>query len=212
VKADAAELLERELAAPRYQPRTIALGANTDPYQPIERDYRVTREILEVLARTNHPVGIVTKSALVTRDIDLLGADGGEGAGEGCHVGDDARPQARPGDGAARQHAGQAAGGDPPAQRRRHSGQRSGGADHSRPSTTTRSRRILKRRAAGASEAGYVLLRLPLEVREVFAQWLVTNAPDKARHVLSLIRSTRGGKDYDSRFGVRQTGDGPLPG
>ncbi len=210
VKADAAALLERELAAPRYQPRTIALGANTDPYQPIEREQRVTRSILEVLARFNHPVGIVTKSALVTRDIDLLGPMAEKNL---VKVALSVTTLDR---GLARKLEPRAA---TPGLRldaiRRLS-------EAGIPVTVLVApvipaindheiERILEAaREAGAREAGYILLRLPLEVRDIFAEWLATNAPDKARHVLSLIRSTRGGKDYDARFSVRQTGDGPF--
>lgn len=210
VKSDAAALLERELAAPKYQARVIAMGANTDPYQPIERTYRVTREILEVLARTNHPVGIVTKSALVTRDIDLLAPMAEKGLVKVAlsvttldrKLARSMEPRASTPDKRLEAIRQLSAAGIPvsvlvapviPA------------------INDAEIEAILKAaRSAGASEAGYILLRLPLEVREVFTEWLVTHAPDKARHVLSLIRSTRGGKDYDSRFGVRQTGDGPF--
>ena len=101
-RTNAAELLEKELSNPRYQPACMAIGTNTDPYQPIERERRIMRSILEVLERTTHPVGIVTKSALITRDIDILCAHGGTRAGAGRHLGHDARPQDRAHDGAAR--------------------------------------------------------------------------------------------------------------
>ncbi len=107
VKPDAAQLLEKELAAPGYEPRTIAIGTNTDPYQPIEREWQVMRQILEVLSKANHPVGIVTKSALVARDIDILAPHGGARARQGGAVADDARPQARARHGAARGNAAQ---------------------------------------------------------------------------------------------------------
>ena len=111
-KPDAARLLDKELSKDGYQPRTIAIGTNTDPYQPIEKQYRIMREILEVLEARGHPVGIVTKSALVTRDIDILVAHGRTRAGQGGAVGDDARPHAGAHHGAARLDADQAAGGD----------------------------------------------------------------------------------------------------
>ncbi len=100
-KPNAARLLERELAKPGYQAKTMAIGTNTDPYQPIERRYRIMREILEVLDRANHPVGIVTKSALVVRDIDILPRMAERRPGQGGAVGDDARPQAGARNGAA---------------------------------------------------------------------------------------------------------------
>ena len=102
VKPDAPALLEKELSAPNYEPRTIAIGTNTDPYQPIERKYQVMRGILEVLERAGHPVGIVTKSALILRDLDILTRHGRAQSGQGRAVGDDARCQARAHHGAAR--------------------------------------------------------------------------------------------------------------
>lgn len=209
-KEGAAALLERELSAPGYQPRTIALGANTDPYQPIEKEYRITRSVLEVLARTNHPVGIVTKSALVTRDIDLLGPMAEKGLVKvALSVTTLDRTLARSLEPRA----------TTPEKRLEAMRQLSAAGipvsvlvapvipainDHE-------IERILAAAyEAGAREAGYVLLRLPLEVRDIFAEWLVTHAPDKARHVLSLVRSTRAGKDYDATFFKRQSGDGPF--
>ncbi|MCA0424368.1 MAG: PA0069 family radical SAM protein [Proteobacteria bacterium] len=209
-KTGAAALLERELSAPGYQPRVIALGANTDPYQPVEKEHRITRSVLEVLARTNHPVGIVTKSALVTRDIDLLAPMAERGLVKVAlsvttldrTLSRAMEPRAAaPGRRLATIRALSEAGIPVsvlvapviPAIN-----------DHE-------IERILESaREAGASEAGYVLLRLPHEVRDIFAEWLVTHAPDKARHVLSLVRSTRGGKDYDPKFFKRQSGDGPF--
>lgn len=209
-KTNAAEVLEREVSAPGYQPRTIAMGANTDPYQPVERELKITRSVLEVLERCNHPVGIVTKSGLVTRDIDLLGAMAGKGLAKvAISVTTLDRKLAR---------ALEPRAASP--QKRLDTIRALSAAgipvsvlvapvipginDHE-------IEQILEAaRAAGASEAGYILLRLPLEVRDIFAQWLVVNAPGKARHVLSLVRSTRQGKDYDARFGLRQTGTGPY--
>ena len=209
-KVGAAELLERELSAPGYQPRTIAIGANTDPYQPVEREYRITRQVLEVLARFNHPVGIVTKNALVTRDIDILGPMAERGLAKVAisittldrKLARSMEPRASTPEKRLEAIRKLTEAGIPvsvlvapviPAIN-----------DHEIEQI------LAAAKAAGAREAGYVLLRLPLEVRDIFSQWLVTNHPDKARHVLSLVRSTRGGKDYDSRFGVRQTGEGPL--
>ena len=126
-KINAAELLERELANPRYVPKHIALGAVTDPYQPIERERRITRSILEVLDRTSHPVGIVTKSALVVRDIDILARMAAQGPGQGGDLRHHARPARRPQDGAACGHAAEAAGGGQGAGRGRRAGGRHGG-------------------------------------------------------------------------------------
>ncbi|HRK25047.1 MAG TPA: PA0069 family radical SAM protein [Beijerinckiaceae bacterium] len=209
-KPNAAELLERELSEPGYQPKLIALGANTDPYQPIERDWKITRAILQVLAEARHPVGIVTKSALVMRDIDILAPMAAQGLVKvALSITTLDRSLARAMEPRAAT----------PSRRLEAIRQLSAAGipvsvlmapvipaltDHEIEQVLTAAR------AAGAVEAGYILLRLPLEVREVFSQWLVSHAPDKARHVLSLIRSTRGGKDYDSRFFARQTGEGPF--
>ena len=129
-KPDAAELLEKELAAPGYEPRMIAIGTNTDPYQPIEREHKIMRGILEVLERAGHPVGIVTKSALVTRDIDILPRMAKRNLAKVAHFGDDARPQARAHHGAARLDAAEAAGGAAAIVGGRHSRDRDGGARH----------------------------------------------------------------------------------
>ena len=126
-KINAAELLERELADPRYVPKHIALGAVTDPYQPIEREHRITRSILEVLDRTSHPVGIVTKSALVVRDIDILARMASRGTRQGGDLRHDARPARRPQDGAACGDAAEAAGGHQGTGRSRRAGGRHGG-------------------------------------------------------------------------------------
>lgn len=210
VKAGAAQLLERELSVPGYVPRTIAIGANTDPYQPIEREQRVMRQLLEVLARANHPVGIVTKSALVTRDIDILAPMAEKGLAKVAlsvttldgRVARAMEPRAS-------------------APRRRLEAARALAAAGI-PTTVMVApvipvvtdheiERILEAAwEAGAREAGYILLRLPLEVRDLFREWLLEHHPDKLRHVLSLIRSTRRGKDYDARWGERMTGDGPY--
>ena len=209
-KTGAAELLERELSAPGYQPKSIAIGTNTDPYQPIEREHRIMRQVLEVLSRFNHPVGIVTKNALVTRDIDLLAPMAEKGL---VKVALSVTTLDR---GLARTMEPRAS---TPSKRLEAMRRLSEAGvpvsvltapiipainDHEIEAI------LAAARDAGAREAGYVLLRLPLEVRDVFSQWLVTHFPDKARHVLSLVRSTRGGKDYDARFGVRQVGEGPF--
>lgn len=209
-KPNAPELLEKELADPKYQPRTIAIGTNTDPYQPVERQWMLTRRILEVLEKTNHPVGIVTKNHLVTRDIDILARMAQKGLAKvaisvttlDARLARSLEPRA------------------------------------SAPHKRLEAIRLLSEAGVptavlvapiipavndaeierildavwhmGAREAGYVLLRLPLEIRDIFREWLVANRPDAARHVLSLIRDTRGGKDYDPTFHLRQKGTGPF--
>ena len=210
VKPDAARLLEKELAAPGYEPRTIAIGTNTDPYQPIEREWRVMRQILEVLSRTNHPVGIVTKSALVTRDIDILASMAERGLAKvALSLTTLDRKLAR---------AMEPRAATPP--KRLETMQKL--ADAGIPVTVMTApivpalndmeiERLLEAgRAAGAREAGYVLLRLPLEVAPLFREWLIANYPDRYTHVMSVMQQMRGGKDYESDWGVRQRGRGPY--
>ena len=211
VKPNAPELLERELSAPGYVPKIIAIGTNTDPYQPIERRHQIMRRILEVLERAGHPVGIVTKSALVLRDLDILARmakrDLVKVAISVTTL--DAETGARPWSRAPR--------------RRRAGSRRCGNWCEAGVPTSTlvapvipaindaEIERILEAVAAtGVRHAGYVLLRLPLEVRDLFREWLMTNFPDRYRHVFKLIRDMRGGKDYDSTFGKRMTGTGPI--
>jgi DNA repair photolyase len=209
-KPNAARLLEKELARPGYQVRTMAIGTNTDPYQPIERRYRIMREILEVLDRTGHPVGIVTKSALVTRDIDILARMAERGLVKvALSVTTLDRKLARAMEPRAA------------TPERRLDALRLLSAAGV-PTTVmvapvipalneAEIERILEAAAAaGVREAGYVLLRLPLEVRDIFKEFLERDYPDRARHVLSVIRSMRGGKDYDSEWGKRMRGDGPY--
>lgn len=207
-KANAAELLERELSAKGYEPKPIALGANTDPYQPIERRWRITRGVLEVLARRSHPVGIVTKSALVTRDIDLLGPMAERGLAKVAISITTLDPKL------ARRMEPRAA---TPA-RRLDAIKRL--TDEGIPVSVLVApvipavndheiERILDAaHAAGAREAGYVLLRLPHELKDLARDWLIENAPDRMERVLSLVRQTRGGKEYDAAWGERQTGSG----
>ena len=209
-KSNAAELLRNELSASGYEPATIALGANTDPYQPVERRYRITRQVLKVLAEFGHPVGIVTKSALVLRDLDILQHMAERGIVKVAISVTTLDPrlaramEPRASTPAKRLKAIEvlAAAGIPVAVMV---------APVIPALNDSEIEAILKSAAAaGASEAGYVLLRLPLEVRDVFGEWLVTDYPDRAAHVLSLIRSMRQGKDYDSTWGRRQTGTGPY--
>ena len=209
-KKDAGKVLEEELARPGYVCKPITLGANTDPYQPIERQMRVTRDILEVLARCRHPVTIITKSALVLRDLDLLAdlaKDGLAGVGVSITTLDvelkrvmepqAASPRARL----------------ETLRRLNQAGVPTGVmvAPVIPALTDHEMEAILEAAAAaGARWAGYVLLRLPHEVKDLFREWLAAHYPDRADHVMSLVRQMRGGKDYDSSFGTRMRGTGPL--
>lgn len=209
-KINAAELLENEFSQTSYKPRTIAMGTNTDPYQQIERERRLTRAILQVMLKYRHPVAIVTKSALVTRDIDILKPLAELGLVKIAislttldkELSRSMEPRAA--------------------------------APHKRleamemlnqegipcvtmtapiiPGLNDHEIETLLGAAAnaGAKEAGYVMLRLPREVRELFKDWLETHVPDKAEKVMSLIRSMRDGKDYDASWGKRMRGTGPY--
>ncbi|MFK8254095.1 PA0069 family radical SAM protein [Ancylobacter terrae] len=209
-KPDAPELLARELARPGYEPRTIALGINTDSYQPIEREWRLTRRILEVLRDFGHPVGIVTKSSLILRDLDILAPMAERGL---VKV---ALSVTSLDAGLARRMEPRAA---TPMRRidtlRRLSEAGVPTAVLVAPVipvvTDAEIERILDAAAAaGVSEAGYVMLRLPLEIRDLFKEWLLAHYPDRYRHVLSLVRELHGGKEYDSTFGQRMKGSGPY--
>ena len=209
-KPDAAKLLERELAKDGYQPKTIAIGTNTDPYQPIERQWRIMREILEVLEAYDHPVGIVTKSALVTRDIDILSRMAAKGLAKvALSVTTLDRRLARTMEPRAA---------TPPKRLEAMRTLSEAGVPVSVmvgpviPGLNDQEiERILDSGvAAGAKEAGYVILRLPLEVSPIFKDWLLRHYPDRFRHVMSLVRSMRGGKDYDSEWGKRMRGSGPY--
>ncbi len=209
-KTNAAKLLEHELAHPRYEPKVIALGTNTDPYQPIEREHGITRSILEVLERTSHPVGIVTKSVLILRDIDILERMAARGLAKVVlsvttldrRVARAMEPRAatpeRRLDAIARlSEAGIPAG--------------VMAAPIIPGLNDVEIESILEAaHAAGAREAGYVLLRLPLELKEIFREWLATEFPDRAQRVLGLLQSMHGGKDYVAEFGLRQRGSGPY--
>ena len=209
VKEGAAALLERELSAKGYQPKTIAIGTNTDPYQPLERRHRIMRSVLEVLDRTSHPVGIVTKSHLVTRDIDILQGMARRGLVKvALSVTTLDRKLARLMEPRAAS----------PERRLDAIGQLAKAgipvsvmvAPVIPAINEAEIETILKRaRAMGASEAGYVMLRLPLEVAGLFGEWLAEHYPDKHKHVMSLVRGMRGGRDYDATFGKRMTGAGP---
>ncbi len=210
VKEGAAQLLERELSKPGYVAKPLAMGTNTDPYQPAEKRHRTTRALLEVLARANHPVTIVTKSALVCRDIDILAPMAAKGLAKvalsvttlDAGLARTMEPRAATPQLRLQAIARLAAAGIPVAVM----------VAPIIPVVTDAEIETILARAheAGAREAGYVLLRLPLEVRDLFSEWLVAHFPDKARHVLSMVRSTRDGKLYDSTFGKRLKGEGPY--
>jgi len=209
-KADAARLLEEELAKPRYICKPIALGINTDGYQPLEKRLGVTRSILEVLVRYRHPVTIVTKSALVLRDIallaDLATDDLISVALSVTSLSDDLKRvlEPRTASPAARLRVIQelARAGIPVGVM----------VAPVIPAITDHEMEAILQAAhsAGASFAGYTLLRLPHEVKLLFRDWLAAHYPDRAMHVMSLINQVRGGKDYDSRFGIRMRGTGPY--
>lgn len=209
-KTNAAELLRKELGAKGYEAATIALGANTDPYQPVERQYRITRAVLEVLNETNHPVGIVTKSALVTRDIDILKPMAEKGLVKVAlslttldhKLSRKLEPRAAtPG-------------------RRLQALEMLSAAGIPTVVMTAPvipaindmdiEKLLGAAQAAGAREAGYVLLRLPHELKDLFREWLEREFPDRAKHVMNLVRDTRGGRDNDPEFGARMSGRGPY--
>ena len=209
-KENAADLLRRELSLPGYRCELIALGANTDPYQPIEREHRITRSILEVLWEFRNPVGIVTKGSLIERDLDLLAPMAREGLVQvfvsiGSLDGEIARTL------------------EPRAS-----------APYRRVETIRRlseagvpcgtlvapiipflndkdMEAVLEAVSeAGARMAGYTLLRLPWEVKDLFKDWLERHYPLKAKHVMARIRDMRGGRDNDPRFGSRMKGEGQF--
>jgi DNA repair photolyase len=207
-KPEVAALLEKELRKPGYEPKPIALGSNTDPYQPVERTLKLTRAVLEVLDRHNHPVTIVTKSAGVLRDLDILSAMARRNLVRVCLSVTtlDARlarimePRAAAPERRLAAIRDLTAAGVPAAVL---------AAPMIPGVNDAELEAILERAAAaGATGAGYVLLRLPLEIRQLFEDWLARHMPDRAARVLALIRQTRGGALYDSRFGARQKGTG----
>jgi DNA repair photolyase len=208
-KTNAAALLEKELSAPGYKARTIAIGTNTDPYQPIERQQEIMRQILGVLARANHPVAIVTKSALVLRDLDILAPMAAKGLAKVALSVTTLDPVL------ARKLEPRASA---PALRleaiKELARARIPAAVMVAPVipaiNDAEIETILTRaHAMGAREAGYVLLRLPLELRELFAEWLLEHYPGKLEHVFSLLR-TKSGKIYDNTFGTRMRGSSPY--
>ncbi|MFL5296715.1 MAG: PA0069 family radical SAM protein [Phenylobacterium sp.] len=209
-KPGAAALLERELSKPRYVPEVIHIGGNTDPYQPQERRLRVTRGVIEVLERFNHPFSVITKSALILRDLDILAAMASRNLVRVAvsittldrKLARSMEPRAATPEKRIAAVKALSEAGVPvivmfapciP-----------GLNDHEMEAVLERSA------AAGARGAGYVALRLPMEIADLFKEWLATDHPDRARRVMSLVRQIRGGKDYDSQWGKRMKGEGPI--
>ncbi|HUE63215.1 MAG TPA: PA0069 family radical SAM protein [Rhizomicrobium sp.] len=207
-KPNAASLLAKELSAPGYVPKVIAMGTNTDPYQPLEKKMRITRSILEVLRDFHHPVAIVTKSPLILRDLDILSDMAGMGLAKAAlSVTTLDRKLARMMEPRA---------GTPTRRLQAIQGLNDAGIPTgvmfapAIPALNDHEMEAVLSTAAGhgARWAGYVLLRLPLEIKDLFREWLETNTPDRAKHVMTLVRQMRGGKDYDSNWNSRMTGTG----
>ena len=209
-KPNAADLLRKELSRTGYQCSPISLGANTDPYQPAEREWKITRSILEVCLEFNQPVGIVTKNALVERDIDILAALAEKGLAKvflSCASLDaDLARKLEPRASAP--------------YRRIEAIRRLTGAGIPTGVLTAPvipmindkdlEAALTAAHQAGATEANYVLIRLAHELKELFKDWLATHFPERAEHVMSLIRQSRGGRENDSRFGHRMKGEGAF--
>jgi len=207
-KTNAAQLLRAELSRRGYEPAHMALGANTDPYQPIERQLKITRAVLEVLAEFNLPVGITTKSSLVVRDADILAPMAAKGLARVYISVGTLEPEL------ARLLEPRA----PTPTRRLNAIARL--TEQGIPvgvfasplipalNDTELEHIMSAAKDAGASTASYVMLRLPLEVRDLFVQWLEQNAPLRAKHVMNQVRQMRNGKDYDADFKVRMRGTG----
>ena len=207
-KPEAAALLENELRKPGYKCDVMAMGTNTDPYQPIERDFKLTRRILEVLSAHDHPVGIVTKSSLIVRDIDILAPMAKKKLAQVCisvtTLNRDLSRKMEP---------------RAPTPARRLDTIRAL-VDAGIPCgvmaapmipvlTDSELGSILEAATgAGAHMAGYVLLRLPLEIKDLFREWLDAHAPLKAQHVMNAVKEAGGGQIYDPTFGIRQRGTG----
>jgi DNA repair photolyase len=207
-KTNAAERLRETLAKPGYQPSPIALGANTDCYQPIERKYRITRQILEVLAECNHPVTMVTKSALIERDLDLLAPMAAKNLVRVyVSIGTLDRELARKLEPRA-------------ASPQRRLDVLKKLSENRIPcgvmvaalipalNDKTMEHVLEAAAAAGAKEAAYVVMRLPHELKALFKEWLAEHYPQRAEHVMSIVRQMRGGKENDPNFGSRMSGTG----
>jgi DNA repair photolyase len=207
-KPDVAALLDKELRKPGYVAKPLALGSNTDPYQPVERTLKLTRAVLEVLERFNHPLSIVTKSAGVLRDLDILQRMASRKLVRvwvsvttlDAALARRMEPRAATPERRLGAIGGLAAAGVPVGVL---------AAPMIPGLNDAELERILERAAkAGAQHGGYVLLRLPHELRQMFEAWLGTHYPDRARHVLALIRETRAGALNDARFHDRFVGQG----
>src|SRR5467141_706219 len=207
-KTNAAELLRAELSKPGYVPSPIAIGANTDCYQPIERKFGITRQIVEVLAECEHPFTMVTKSALVGRDLDLLAPMAQKNLVKVfVSIGSLDRALARKLEPRA-------------ASPQRRMDVLRNLAQAGVPcgvmvaalipglNDKTLEEVLEAAAAAGAAEAAYVIMRLPNELKELFKEWLAAHYPERAGHVISIVRQMRGGRDNDPRFGSRMTGTG----
>ncbi len=209
-RPDAPEILERELRAKSYRPATIAIGTNTDPYQPIEAEHRIMRRILEVLLAYRHPVGVVTKGTLIERDADILGEMGRMGL-------------ARVGITVTTLDAKVSRAMEPrvpnPARRLQTIERLTRAGCPVRvmvspvvPALTDHELEAILARAAdaGAVAASWIMLRLPLEVAPLFREWLAAEFPDRAERVMGRVRELHGGKDYDPEWGKRMTGEGAF--
>lgn len=209
-KPDGAKLLEQFFNRPGYNPKPIVIGANTDAWQPVERQLEITRDILKVFARYKHPVSFITKSALVLRDLDILGPMAEQGLAKGAislttldrKLARDMEPRAAA----------------PHRRLKAIEGLASAGLPVTVmmapiiPALNDREIEPLLEQAAdaGAISAGYVVLRLPMEIRDLFREWLAEKRPDAASRVISLMRQMRGGRDYDPTWMRRGRGQGPF--
>ena len=209
-KPGAAGLLEQELCRPKYVCRRIHIGGNTDPYQPVERELKSTRSVLEVLRRFNHPFSIITKSVLIARDADILGPMGREGlASAYVSITTLDRKLAR----AMEPRASTPAKRLEAISRLAEAGCPVGvGFAPVIPGLNDHELEAVLEAAAkaGATSAMYVTLRLPLEIKDLFREWLADARPERAARVMSLVRQTRGGRDYDPDWQHRMKGTGPV--
>jgi len=209
-KQNAAELLEAELRKPGYVCKPITIGANTDPYQPIEREHRITRQLLQTMLEYRHPVSLITKGTLIERDLDVL-AELARLELVTVHVSvtslnDDLKRRLEPRAASAKARL-------RVIERLNRAGVPVGVlvAPIIPALTDQELEAIVERVAAGgARTGGYVLLRLPHEVAGLFSEWLQAHYPDRAEHVMSLLRQSRGGRDYDSAWGRRMRGTGQF--
>jgi DNA repair photolyase len=209
-KPDAATLLEKELSKPGYTPASVHIGGNTDPYQPAEKTHQITRSVLKVLDAFNHPFSLITKSALVVRDLDIIAPMAERGLSRvfvSVTTLDRAlarvmEPRAATPERRLWTLQQLAAAGVPTGV----------GFAPAIPGLNDHELVAVRARAAGAgaTAASYVALRLPLEIKDLFREWLETARPDRAGRVMSLVRQMRGGLDYDAQWGSRMRGQGPI--